>query len=202
MKLPIENVYWRIIWDNFRAGDRRAFEIIYSEFVDALFAYGIKITPHQNIVEDAIQDSFLDIFKYGSRLRKPDSLEFYLYKTLRRNIIKKLKDKSRLAYVDDFSPFFDLKFPLEAADSDELDELIGLLQDELKNLTAQKRELLFLKFNSGLSYKEIGELLKCKPDTAKKQVYRILDYLRNKLGKDFLHLFSISLQNRKKDRGV
>jgi RNA polymerase sigma-70 factor (ECF subfamily) len=91
---------------------------------------------------------------------------------------------------------------LEAADSDELDEHIGLLQDELKNLTAQKRELLFLKFNSGLSYKEIGELLKCKPDTAKKQVYRILDYLRNKLGKDFLHLFSISLQNRKKDRGV
>ncbi len=198
MNRPDENGYWELIWENFRAGDRRAFEIIYSEFADAMFAYGIKITPHRNLVEDAIQDSFLDIYKYGSRLKKPESLEFYLYKTLRRNIIRKLKKKDRFTYVDDFSHLFDLKFPLEETEPDELEEHICLLQEELKNLTAQKRELLFLKFNSGLTYREIGELLNCKPDTAKKQVYRILDYLRNKLGKDFLQLFSFTFLDPKK----
>ena len=85
MNRPDEYGYWELIWENFRAGDSRAFETIYSEFADAMFAYGIKITPHRNLVEDAIQDSFLDIYKYGSRLKKPESLEFYLYKTLRRN---------------------------------------------------------------------------------------------------------------------
>jgi RNA polymerase sigma factor (sigma-70 family) len=61
----------------------------------------------------------------------------------------------------------------------------------LENLDAKKRELLFLKFNSGLTYNEIGELLDCKPDTVKKQVQRILKFLRGKLGEDFMELFVV-----------
>ncbi len=184
-----EKEYWALIWEKFRAGDRRAFEIIYSDFVDALFAYGLKMTPHRALVEDAIQDTFLDVYNYGSRLRNPGSLEFYLYKTLKRIIIRKLKEKYRFAHPDDFVAQFDLKFPLEENELEEMEEQTGMLKSELKNLDAKKRELLFLKFNSGLTYNEIGELLDCKPDTVKKQVHRILKLLRGKLGEDFLELF-------------
>jgi RNA polymerase sigma-70 factor (ECF subfamily) len=184
-----EKEYWDLIWEKFRSGDRRAFETIYSEFVDALFAYGLKMTPHRALVEDAIQDTFLDVYHYGSRLRKPESLEFYLYKTLKRIIIKKLKEKYRFTHADDFVAQFDLKFPLEETELEEMEEQTGMLKNELKNLDAKRRELLFLKFNSGLTYNEIGELLDCKPDTVKKQVHRILKLLRGKLGEDFLELF-------------
>ncbi|MGC9354582.1 MAG: RNA polymerase sigma factor [Mariniphaga sp.] len=181
-----EKEYWDLIWEKFRAGDRRAFETIYSEFVDALFAYGLKMTPHRALVEDAIQDTFLDVYNYGNRLRKPESLEFYLYKTLKRIVIRKLKEKYRFAHPDDFIVQFDLVFPLEETELEEMEEQTGMLKNELKNLDAKKRELLFLKFNSGLTYKEIGELLDCKPDTVKKQVHRILKFLRGRLGEDFL----------------
>jgi RNA polymerase sigma-70 factor (ECF subfamily) len=184
-----EKEYWELIWEKFRTGDRRAFETIYSEFVDALFAYGMKMTPHRALVEDAIQDTFLDVYNYGSRLRNPGSLEFYLYKTLKRIIIRKLKEKYRFTHVDDFVAQFDLKFPLEESELEELEGQTGMLKDELEKLDAKKRELLFLKFNSGLTYNEIGELLHCKPDTVKKQVHRILKLLRGKLGEDFLELF-------------
>ena len=184
-----EKEYWELIWEKFKAGDRRAFETIYSEFVDALFAYGMKMTPHRALVEDAIQDTFLDVYHYGSRLRNPGSLEFYLYKTLKRIIVRKLKEKYRFAHPDDFVTQFDLKFPLEESELEELEERTGMLKSELENLDAKKRELLFLKFNSGLTYNEIGELLHCKPDTVKKQVQRILKLLRGKLGEDFLELF-------------
>lgn len=186
-----EKEYWELIWEKFRAGDRRAFETIYSEFVDALFAYGMKMTSHHALVEDAIQDTFLDVYNYGSRLRNPGSLEFYLYKTLKRIIIKKLKEKYRFTHADDFVAQFDLKFPLEESELEDLAEHTGLLKNELKNLDAKKRELLFLKFNSGLTYTEIGELLNCKSDTVKKQVQRILKLLRRKLGEDFLELFLV-----------
>jgi RNA polymerase sigma factor (sigma-70 family) len=186
-----EKEYWELIWEKFRTGDRRAFETIYNEFVDALFAYGLKMTPHRALVEDAIQDTFLDIYNYGSRLRKPDSLEFYLYKTLKRIIIRKLKEKHRFMHPDDFILQFDLTFPLEEAELEDLEEHTGLLKSELKNLDSKKRELLFLKFNSGLTYTEIGELLHCKSDTVKKQVHRILKLLRGKLGEDFLELFVV-----------
>jgi RNA polymerase sigma-70 factor (ECF subfamily) len=186
-----EKEYWAIIWEKFRTGDRRAFETIYSEFVDALFAYGLKMTPHRALVEDAIQDTFLDIYNYGSRLRNPDSLEFYLYKTLKRIIVRKLKEKYRFTHPDDFVAQFDLKFPLEENELESLAEHTGMLKNELNNLDAKKRELLFLKFNSGLTYNEIGELLNCKTDTVKKQVHRILKLLRGKLGEDFLELFVV-----------
>jgi RNA polymerase sigma factor (sigma-70 family) len=184
-----EKEYWQIIWEKFRAGDRRAFEVIYNEFVDSLFSYGSRITSHRALLEDGIQDLFLDVYTYGGALRKPESLEFYLYKTLKRIIIKKLKEKYRWAHPEAFMEHFDLKFPLEENLPEELDEHAGMLRKELETLDAGKRELLFLKFNTGLTYNEIGALVDCKPDTVKKQVNRLLNLLRKKLGEDFLNLF-------------
>ncbi|WP_172594285.1 RNA polymerase sigma factor [Mariniphaga sediminis] len=186
-----EREYWDLIWEKFRTGDRRAFETIYNEYVDALFAYGSKITIHRDLLEDAIQDLFLDVYSYGSRLRKPESLEFYLYKTLKRIIYRKLKEKFRFTHPEHLVEQFDLTFPLEEADLEKLEEHTGMLRKELKSLDVRKRELLFLKFNSGMTYNEIGKLLDLKPDTVKKQVSRVLKFLRGKLGESFLDLFVV-----------
>jgi RNA polymerase sigma factor (sigma-70 family) len=42
----------------------------------------------------------------------------------------------------------------------------------------KKKQVLFLKFYSGLSYEEIGQLIGIHPDSAKKQVYRTITSLR------------------------
>jgi RNA polymerase sigma factor (sigma-70 family) len=186
-----EGAYWQVVWDKFKAGDRRAFETIYNEFADALFSYGSRLTNHRALVEDAIQDLFLDVYKYGTRLYKPESLEFYLYKTLRRIIIRKLKEKYRFTHPDQFTQQFDLKFPLEEMPSEFLEEQFEMLQKELVNLDAKKRELLFLKFNSGLTYPEMGALLDCKPDTVKKQVTRLLKYLQVRLKNHIIGLLIV-----------
>jgi len=197
-----EKEYWQIIWGKFKAGDRRAFEIIYNEFVDALFSYGLRISCHRTLVEDAIQDLFLDVYSYGEHLRKPESLEFYLYKTLKRIIIKKLKEKYRFSHPDTFTEQFELKFPLEEDSAQTLDAQTRALHEELKKLDTKKRELLFLKFNSGLTYKEIGDLLVCNPDTVKKQVSRVLNLLRKKLGEDFLNLFVVYVRKGERKQGM
>jgi RNA polymerase sigma factor (sigma-70 family) len=181
--------YWQIIWNKFRAGDRGAFETIYTEFVDALYSYGSRITSHRALLEDAIQDVFVDLYTYGPGLRKPESLEYYLFKTLKRIIYRKLKEKYRFSHPEQLVEQFDLKFSLEETREEIPDGLLKQCQEELLNLDVKKRELLFLKFNSGLTYKEIGELLNCRADTVKKQVHRILKFLKAKLGEDFLELF-------------
>ncbi len=187
-----EGAYWQVIWNKFRDGDRKAFETIYNEFIDALYAYGTRLTSHRALVEDAIQDLFLDLYRYGSNLRKPESLEFYLYKTLRRIIIKKLKEKYRFSHPDHFTEQFDLIFPLEEMETEDLEGRIKILQKELVNLDAKKRELLFLKFNSGLTFNEMGALLDCKPDTVKKQVTRLLKKLQVKLKSQIVSLLVIT----------
>jgi RNA polymerase sigma factor (sigma-70 family) len=184
-----EREYWQIIWDNFQKGDRDAFQTIYNEFADVLFSYGIRITDHRALVEDAIQDVFIDIYSYGSVLRKPESLEYYLFKTLKRIIYRKLKEKYRYSHPEEMTEYFDLTFPIEEKVGDISDENLQMLQTELHKLDTKKRELLFLKFNSGLTYREIGKLLNLNPDAVKKQVYRLLIKLRRKMGDGNLNLF-------------
>lgn len=190
--------YWELVWNKFREGDRRAFETIYNEFSDGLYAYGSKITSDCEMLKDCIQDVFIDIYKYGSDLRNPGSLEFYLFKTLKRNIIRKIKEQRGTEFTDIHSSTFQLKFELEErSERDELlDEELLQLQDQLKSLNPTQRELLFLKFNSGLSYVDIGKILDLKPDTVKKQVYRLLDYLRNRMSNNPIELLFIYFENQ------
>lgn len=191
MNSSADGIYWEQIWDRFKTGDRRAFEIIYNEYIDALFAYGSRITSHKALVEDAIQDLFLDVYTYGKRLRKPESLEFYLYKSLKRIIIRKLKEKYRFTHPDDYKEHFDLTFPLEEYPDDLLEDHMRLLQNELSRLDSAKRELLFLRFNSGLTFNEIGLLMDVKPDTVKKQVSRLLKQLHKRMEVKLVNLLAI-----------
>lgn len=181
-----EKEYWQSVWDKFRDGDSGAFKTIYNEFIDVLFAYGSKITTNQCLLEDAIQDVFVDIYTYGKKLNRPEYLQYYLFRCLKNNIVRKLKENRRFESSHNDEHVFELKFPIEEQDNEELDEQLSLLREEIKNLDSRKRELLFLKFNSGLTYTEIGLLLNLKPDTVKKQVQRTLKYFKEHFqGKSF-----------------
>lgn len=183
--------YWVFIWEKFRTGDRRAFETIYNEYVDVLFSYGSRITSDRALLHDSIQDLFIEVYTYSNSLRNPESLEFYLFKTLRNIIYRKLKEKNRYTHPEQMPEQYNIKFSLEENIREEHEEHLNFLQKELQCLDSKKRELLFLKFNSGLTYNEIGKLLNIKPDAVKKQVYRILSFLRGKLSIDIVGLFMI-----------
>ena len=186
-----EREYWQLVWEKFRSGDREAFNTIYTEFIDSLFAYGSRITSDVCLLEDAIQEVFIDIYSYGKKLNHPEFLEYYLFKTLKNNIIRKLKEKRRFDYSKNDETSFELKFPIEEpfTDEPELEKQLLALREEINNLDTKKRELLFLKFNSGLTYAEIGLILNLKPDTVKKQVQRILAYFRKRFQNNFFELF-------------
>ncbi|MDP2336234.1 MAG: sigma-70 family RNA polymerase sigma factor [Bacteroidota bacterium] len=185
---------WSEVWLRFRSGDRDAFNKIYEEFVDVLFAYGSKITSDRELLKDCIQDLFYNLHRYNPQLHHPEYLEYYLFRSLKNLIIQKIKKNQLESSLTDEGMFqFDLKFHAEQDAFDlKSDELrVEALNQILKTLDPQKRELLFLKFSTGLNYSEIGHLLNMNPDTAKKQVYRTLNYLRGKFGNKLLELLLV-----------
>jgi RNA polymerase sigma factor (sigma-70 family) len=106
-----------------------------------------------------------------------------------------LRDNRHYTHPEQFPDQFNLKFPLEQSDLEIKEENLNLLHKELLSLDSKKKELLFLKFNSGLTYNEIGQLLEFNPDTVKKQVYRILGYLKSKLKSKMVNLFLMSFRS-------
>ena len=185
---------WIEVWRRFRLGDRFAFSEIYQEFADVLFSYGCKITNDRELVKDCIQDLFYNIYRYNVKLQRPEYLEFYLFRSLKNDIIRKIKKSStQTSLTEESTSQFDLKFQVEQDLSDfESDEIrINELRKILQTIDPQKREILFLKFSTGLNYSEIGEIVGMKPDAVKKQVYRTLESIRNRFGDKLLALFSI-----------
>ncbi len=185
---------WVDVWRRFRLGDRFAFSEIYEEFAEVLFAYGIKITSDRELVKDCIQDLFFNIYRYNIKLQQPEYLEFYLFRSLKNDLIRKLKNKNQQSSLTDENVvLFDLRFLAEQDNHEpEADELrIEALRKILQTISPEKREMLFLKFSTGLNYAEIGEIVGMKADAVKKQVYRTLDDLRDRFGEKLLSLFSI-----------
>ena len=189
-----DRFHWLEVWSRFRTGNRDAFGEIYEEFIDSLFAYGSKITRDRELVKDCIQDIFIDLERLNPNLHHPEYIEFYLFKSLRNSILHRFKESKKTDSLPiQEMAVFGLQFNIEQEESDlESDRLrIEKLKSILQTLDPQKRELLFLKFSTGLNYSEIGQLLEMNPDTVKKQVYRTLDHLRNKFGSQLMELLVI-----------
>jgi len=186
--------HWLDVWIRFRSGDQSAFSEIYEEFIDSLFAYGSKITRDRELVKDCVQDIFVDLQRLQPNLHHPEYIEFYLFKSLKNAILRKAKENKRTNSLPiEEMVSFDLQFNIEQDAFDlESDRFrIEKLKTILQTLDPQKRELLFLKFSTGLNYVEIGNLLDLNPDTVKKQVYRTLDHLRGKFGSQLMELLMI-----------
>jgi RNA polymerase sigma factor (sigma-70 family) len=195
-----DRTHWLNVWFRFRSGDQAAFSEIYEEFIDSLFAYGSKITRDRELVKDCIQDIFIDLQRLNPNLQHPEYIEFYLFKSLKNAIFQRFKENKKTDTLTiDEMVIFDLHFNIEqdVFDLESDQHRIEKLKIILQTLDPQKRELLFLKFTTGLNYIEIGQLLGMNPDTVKKQVYRTLDQLRSKYGNQLMELLMIWGSGRK-----
>ena len=176
-----DKTYWISAWARFNSGDRFAFEEIYSEFIDVLFSYGSKMTNDKELIKDSIQDLFIDLYRSKINLHKPESFEYYLFKSLKRLIQKKIKGKNKTRDFEnqDFIAF-ELSFDLEEdyIQKESENSKLKILQEIVNELSPKSRELLFYKFNSNLTYKEIGKLIDINSDAVKKKIYRIITSLR------------------------
>ncbi|MGF1637006.1 MAG: RNA polymerase sigma factor [Cyclobacteriaceae bacterium] len=172
-----------VIWISVQRGNQAAFETLYSRFFKPLYNYGRKVCSNKDIVEDAIHDLFLDIWRYRENLSPTTSVRFYLYRALRRRIVKnETKDIESSVFnfqLDDF--LLNKSFSHE-------EELIAIernverntkLKRHLNNLSPRQYESLILRFYDELSYEEIGLMLEVNEQSARNLVQRGLEQLRH-----------------------
>lgn len=184
---------WTVVWTRFKEGDLNAFQMIYDGFFQNLYAYGSKLAPGQNVVDDCIQELFLELYTHRNNLKTPQNLEFYLLTALRRIIFHRIRKENRFKNLED-DQLRSFLFELEKDDYENEDfkqAKIDVVKSALSELNASQREMLYLKFYNDLSYVEIGELLGIRPDSAKKQVYRIIERLRSDLSSQIFNFLSV-----------
>jgi RNA polymerase sigma factor (sigma-70 family) len=189
----IVDFYWKEIWDSFIKGDTHAFELIYNKHVDLLFNYGLKMTRNVDLIEDAIQDLFLYILARKENLTSPQYIQYYLLKAFKRILLARIREEGSFSSNPlgvDFSINYTMEFG-ELDDQKSKEKKLQLIEQLIEQLDPRKKEILFLKFYSGLSYDEIGKLVGIQSDSAKKLVYRVVSSLREVIQKKRLELLSV-----------
>jgi len=180
--------YWQDVWKNFINGDTRAFDIIYKEQVDFLYKYGLKIKRDTSLIEDSIQDLFLYIISKKKEIVTPENIRFYLLTAFRRILLEKIYKEKNYIKENSLGSFkFDFIIDIDEIRKKKLTEAkIKFIEDLIESLDSQKKEIIYLKFHSGLSYTEIAEIAGIKSDSVKKMVYRIIFSFRKIVEKNTL----------------
>lgn len=180
------------LWSRFKEGDPIAFQQIYDQYIDVLLAYGSKITSDRELLKDCIHDLFISLYKYCKRINEYEYIEFYLFKSLKRILVKQIsKERLKESLTDHADLLFNLNFNFEEdyIRKETEDHRYEKLKEAFSTLDPQKQELIFLRFYSGLSYAEIGEVVGLQTEAVKKQVYRTFDYLRDKCPSILVEMF-------------
>lgn len=74
------------LWESCLKGDKEAFRELYCRFYALLRNYGIKLFPDKNLVEDCVQDIFINLIQNHTSLSPTANVRGYLLKALRHKL--------------------------------------------------------------------------------------------------------------------
>jgi RNA polymerase sigma factor (sigma-70 family) len=146
-------------WNFFRSGSSEAFSLIYQFHFKNLFNYGKKLTQDICLVEDSIHDVFIDLWSKRENLNDTDSIRFYLYKCLRRKIVKSVSKNTQEVLDENNSLYFSLPVEDEIISKETAKEQSIQLRNNFHKLTRRQREALYLKYYRNLDIQEMVSLL-------------------------------------------
>lgn len=136
-----------------------------SDFEIPLTKYAVSILGDLEQARDVVQDTFLKLYKQDPEKvrKKVKSWLFtvcrnHCYDLIKRNRRTSNLEESEISYItsNDDNPFQVISF-LEGRE--EIDEKIKILYSLIEELPSRQREVMRLKFQANLSYKEIAETI-------------------------------------------
>jgi RNA polymerase sigma factor (sigma-70 family) len=147
------------IWNLFRSGSDSAFDYIYQTYFDKLYNYGCQFTQDQSLVEDSLQDLFIELKLRCGHLSQTDKILPYLYSAFRRKIIRFRAKQSRFKALDSEDLFPIIAGADEFIINNEEERANHLrLQKALDELPENYREIIYLFYYENLSYEEIRSI--------------------------------------------
>ena len=135
-------------------------EQVFEALESPLLAYAWRLLGDLSLAEDVVQDAFMKLHAQFQQVRAPQP---WLYRAVHNLAVDHQRRASKIVFMGDSAN--EGESPVnEASDSQPLPdeqiarwESIGLVRLVLETLDERSRELIRLRFNEELSYKEMSE---------------------------------------------
>ena len=170
------------LWESFRKGDKAAFAALFRQHYETLCRYGGQFTTDTELLEDSIQELFIELWQAKSNTPVL-SVKAYLLKSLKYKLLKVFRQKGRLLPLtenDDISfEWSHENFLIAQQESAEKKERV---LDALGQLSNRQKEIIYLKYYQNLSYEEVSEIMNINYQVARNLLYQAIKSLKTLLG--------------------
>lgn len=170
----------REIWERFKAGDKSALSYIYFQNFNSMFQYGIKFKEDPEFIKDCIQDVFYKLIQAGEKLSPTENIRYYMFRALKNTIYKELNKGQKMGQTEIIFIKFDAPFSLEEelSEKENINNKEKALLEALSCLSNRQREAIYLRYECGMEYDKICEIMELKNDSARKLVFRAIKSLK------------------------
>lgn len=139
----------------------QSIEEIMEQYQSQLLRYATRVLNNSEAAQDVVQDAFVRLYRNWRKvLARGVPIQGWLYRTTHNAAVDYIRKESRLRDLHDRqSDYSELCQPDDEAQK-ELDSRHALVLQNLGALSAKEREVLVLRLEQGMSYKEIGEVIR------------------------------------------
>ena len=168
------------LWESFRNGDTAAFSHLFRRHYESLVRYGNKFTANQEVLEDSIQELFIELWQAKSRTPVL-SVRAYLLKALKYKLLKKYNRMPDTIPLKDDEGGFEWSPESSLIARQDSDEKEKIVTGALNGLSHRQKEIIYLKYYQNLSYEEVSEIMNINYQAARNLLYQAIKTLKSRL---------------------
>ena len=172
------------LWQQLKDGKKEALEKIYRQEVKALLLYGKKFSNDEQLIEDSIQDLFIELWNNRATLGATNAIRPYLLISLRRKIIRNISQtKKRFSENEPEEYQFKMEFAIEdlIIQKELSSEQSTKLKASITTLSKRQQEALYLKYYSEMDYKDIAEIMDINYQSVRNLIFNALKLLKDQM---------------------
>lgn len=178
-------------WDSLRAGTPEAYNLLFRDYSEIMFKYGMKLIRRVDIVEEAIQCVFVNLYRQRSRISTPTSVRAYMlgalknelfgYRNLQKRNLRRATTEGQLDIECKYEFLLELDTESLIAASEAERERFAALQKAIDRLPPRQREAIYLKYYDNLSGTEIAQVMGISHQTTRTTLMNALTNLRKEM---------------------
>ena len=135
------------------AGDPTAFSGLYHKYYPRVFGFCTRMVGRREVVDDIVQNVFTRAYETVQALESPELFSYWLFTIARNEVYANFRATSRRGTV---SLEEDISDPMTPFDQTIQHERARLVEEGIKHLKPEYREVIILRQFEGLSYAEIA----------------------------------------------
>lgn len=169
----------RLLIRRFKTGDTEALRRIYEKYKDNLLKLAVVLTNDINTAEDSVHEVFLSFARSIGRIQPRGNLKGYLTASVVNQIrnIKRNAARHRLTELKEADcTACGMPRPEQWAI---LSEQLKFLSDAMSQLPDEQREVVALRIEGNMAFKEIAEIQAASANTVKGRYRYGIDRLRS-----------------------